>query len=48
MTEDVQALTVRLPKPVHEKLRRVAFETRKPMNEIVVTAVEKELSEDKA
>jgi len=43
MEEKVQALTVRLPEPLHERLRRAAFETRVPMNQIVITAIEKEL-----
>ena len=41
MTEDdTQALTIRLPKPTHEKLRRLAFEARTPMNQIAVAAIE--------
>ena len=43
MVEQVQALTVRLPGPLHERLRVVAFEARVPMNKIVVTAIEREL-----
>ncbi len=39
MTEDMQAMTLRLPRPVHEQLRRLAFETRKPMNDIAVEAI---------
>lgn len=41
MTEDdTQALTVRLPKSTHERLRRLAFEARTPMNQIAVAAIE--------
>lgn len=41
MTEDdTQALTVRLPKLTHERLRRLAFEARTPMNKIAVAAIE--------
>jgi predicted transcriptional regulator len=40
MTEDdTQALTIRLPRPVHEKLRRLAFEAHTPMNQIAVAAI---------
>jgi predicted transcriptional regulator len=41
MTEDdTQALTVRLPKSMHERLRRLAFDARTPMNQIAVAAIE--------
>jgi predicted DNA-binding protein len=47
MTEEVkdetQALTVRLPKPLHERLRRLAYDTRTPMNQIVIDAIEAEI-----
>jgi len=39
----VQPLTIRLPKPIYEKLRRAAFNQRRPMNEIVVEAVAAQL-----
>ncbi len=40
MTEDdTQALTIRLPKPTHERLRRLAFEARTTMNQIAVAAI---------
>lgn len=42
MTEDTQAMTVRIPKPVYEWLRRTAFDRHIPMNQIVITAIEKE------
>ncbi len=42
MTEDTQAITVRLPGPLYEWLRRAAFDRRIPMSQIVITAVEKE------
>jgi predicted transcriptional regulator len=40
MTEDVQPMTIRLPKSVHERLRRLAFETRQSMNDIAVAAID--------
>jgi predicted transcriptional regulator len=41
MTEDdTQPMTIRLPKPTHERLRRLAFEARTPMNQIAVAAIE--------
>lgn len=43
MTEDTQAMTVRLPQPLYERLRRTAFEQRVPMSQLVITAIEKEL-----
>jgi hypothetical protein len=42
MTEETQAITVRLPSPLYEWLRRAAFDRRIPMSQIVITAVEKE------
>jgi len=44
--DDTQALTVRLPKPLHEQLRRLAFETRQSMNDIAVTAIGNALKEN--
>jgi predicted DNA-binding protein len=46
MTQDVQALTIRLPAPLHERLRRAAFDARVPMSQIVITAIEKELGNE--
>jgi hypothetical protein len=37
---DQQAMTIRLPAELYEWLRREAFDTREPMNGIVVTALE--------
>ena len=37
---DPQPITFRLPEELYEWLRREAFETREPMNMIVVTALE--------
>jgi hypothetical protein len=39
MAEDEQAMTVRLPKPLYEQLRRAAYEAHKPMSQIVITAI---------
>lgn len=36
---DTQAMTVRLPADIYEKLRQVAFERRAAMNAIVTDAV---------
>jgi hypothetical protein len=44
--DDTQAMTLRLPRLLHEWLRRTAFEQRKPMNEIVIAAIEKEKDGD--
>jgi len=44
--DDTQALTVRLPRPLHEQLRRLAFETRQSMNDIAVTAIGNALKEN--
>jgi predicted transcriptional regulator len=46
MTEDTQAMTIRLPAELHERLRRAAFETRVPMSQIVITAIKKELGNE--
>lgn len=43
MAEDEQAMTVRIPRPLHERLRRLAFETREPMNQIVIAAINAEI-----
>jgi predicted transcriptional regulator len=39
MTGDVQPMTIRLPGPTYEKLRRLAFEAHTPMNQIAVAAI---------
>lgn len=46
MTEDQQAITIRLPRPLHDQLRRRAFETRKPMSQIVIAAIAKDLGNE--
>jgi predicted HicB family RNase H-like nuclease len=41
MTEDdTQALTIRLPRSLHQWLRRAAFEREVPMNQIVTEAIQ--------
>ena len=45
--QDVQPMTVRLPKPMREHLRRLAFETRQSMNDIAVTAIDNALKENR-
>jgi predicted DNA-binding protein len=42
---DTQALSFRLPKALYERLRRVAFELRMPMNTIVIEGVERRVAE---
>jgi predicted transcriptional regulator len=37
--EDTQAMSIRLPRDLHEWLRRQAFETRTAMNAIVAEAL---------
>ena len=37
---DTQPVTIRFPEELYEWLRREAFDTREPMNTIVVTALE--------
>ena len=48
MTEDTQSMTIRLPRPLHEQLRRLAFETppgaRESMNDIAVYAIGAEIA----
>jgi hypothetical protein len=41
-------MTVRLPGPVYEKLRRAAFDRRTPMSEIIIEAVEHALADQEA
>jgi len=43
MTEDVQPMTIRLPKPVHERLRRLAFDARESMNDIALAGITAEI-----
>jgi hypothetical protein len=48
MTEDVKPMTVRLPKSLHEQLRRLAFETppdaRESMNDIAIAGITAEIA----
>ena len=43
VTEDVQALSIRFPGALYERLRKAAYERHEPMNTIVVRATEREL-----
>lgn len=36
-------MTIRLPLPLYEQLRKAAFEQRMPMSRIIITALEKQL-----
>lgn len=40
MAEDTQAISIRFPPALYERLRRAGFDHRVPMNTIVVDAVE--------
>jgi predicted transcriptional regulator len=40
MADDYIALTIRMPRDLHEKLRVIAFETRTPITRMVVAAVQ--------
>jgi predicted DNA-binding protein len=42
--DETQALSIRLPKDLYERLRRAAFEQREPMNAIITRGVERELA----
>jgi hypothetical protein len=48
MTEDVQPMTLRLPRSMHEQLRRLAFETppgaRESMNDIAIAGITAEIT----
>lgn len=44
----MKAMTLRLPGPMHEDLRRRSFETRVPMNALVRRAVHLMLTSDPA
>ncbi|HEY3650470.1 MAG TPA: toxin-antitoxin system HicB family antitoxin [Streptosporangiaceae bacterium] len=46
MTEDMQPMTIRLPRDLHEKLRHEAFETRQSMNELVTIGLHLVLKDD--
>lgn len=46
MTDDTQAMSVRLPRDLYEWLRREAFERREHMNAIVIRALDVELLDD--
>ena len=36
----MRAMTLRLPDEVHEALRREAYETKRPMNQIILDAIQ--------
>ena len=44
MTEDTQALSIRLSRDLYERLRKAAFDHREPMNSIIARGTETELS----
>lgn len=44
MTEDMKSFPARFPAPLHEQLRQAAHDRHLSMNQIVISAVEKELS----
>jgi len=46
MALESHQMTVRLPGPVYEKLRREAFERRVAMNEIIAEALREHLPDD--
>jgi hypothetical protein len=39
MTEDTQAMSIRLARDLHDWLRRESFETRKAMNALITEAL---------
>ena len=41
-------MTIRVPKPMYEQLRRLAYDAHKPMNEIVVAAINAAISQKAA
>ena len=43
----IQPLQVRLPRQIHDWLRQKAFDTRKSINSIIVTLLEKAKDRDK-
>lgn len=43
--DDLQAMTVRLPRPLYEWLRRTAFERHVSMSQIIIAAIEHEKTE---
>lgn len=44
MTEDdTQPMTIRLPRSLHEQLRRLAFESRESMNDIARAGIRAEI-----
>lgn len=46
--EGVQPITIRFPVALYERLRKAAFEQRRPMTGIVIAAVEKELARERS
>jgi hypothetical protein len=45
VSDGTQQTTVRMPVELYERLRREAYETRAPANEIMVAGVRRELDE---
>jgi hypothetical protein len=45
---ETQALTIRMPEDLYEKLRRAAFDARVPMNALINEGIELRLAELKA
>jgi len=43
----VQAMTIRLPADLYERLRREAFEQRVSMTALIVRALDKDLGKDR-
>ena len=39
--DDIQAITIRLPRDLHELLRRSAFDKRTSMNALIIEAIRK-------
>lgn len=43
MADDAQAISIRFPRAVYERLRKAAFDRREPMNAIVIRGTEAQL-----
>jgi predicted HicB family RNase H-like nuclease len=48
MAEDFQTMTIRVPRDVHEKLRRLAFERHTSINTLVAGYVVKGLEDEES
>jgi predicted transcriptional regulator len=44
MPEDEQPMTVRLPRDLYERLRKVAFDRREPMSVIIIEGARREVA----